>query len=196
DGSRDDTSARGLEAGARVIRSGKSRGKGAALRAGLARTDAAIVVFIDADLGASAAIARSLATAVATGEADMAVAAPPPSGASGFGIVERLARSVVWHATGAAPARPLSGQRAMRRAVLDRCVIAERFGVEVALSIDAARAGFRILEVPLELTHDKTGRDVSGFVHRARQGIDVLVVAAPRLLRSSRYLPAPRAKQR
>ena len=35
---------------------------------------------------------------------------------------------------------------------------APRFGMEIAMTIDAARAGFRIVEIDLALAHRATGR--------------------------------------
>ena len=37
------------------------------------------------------------------------------------------------------------------------------------MTVDAHRAGFRVVEVELELEHRATGRDPRGFIHRARQ---------------------------
>jgi glucosyl-3-phosphoglycerate synthase len=41
--------------------------------------------------------------------------------------------------------------------------------METAMTIDAVRAGFRVGEVELDLEHRPTGRNVAGFLHRARQ---------------------------
>ena len=43
------------------------------------------------------------------------------------------------------------------------------FGMEIGMTIDAARAGFRVVEVELDLSHRATGRTAAGFTHRARQ---------------------------
>jgi hypothetical protein len=40
------------------------------------------------------------------------------------------------------------------------------------MNIDAARAGFRIVEVQLDLGHRATGRTLRGFAHRFRQLVD------------------------
>lgn len=72
---------------------------------------------------------------------------------------------------------PLSGQRAVRRAVLESCGGFEKgFGVEVALTITAARKGFRISEVDVPMTHRATGRGIAGFRHRGRQLKQILIV--------------------
>jgi glucosyl-3-phosphoglycerate synthase len=50
------------------------------------------------------------------------------------------------------------------------------------MTIDAARLGFRVREIAVPLRHAPTGRDVPGFLHRARQGRDLLAAALPRAL--------------
>jgi glycosyltransferase involved in cell wall biosynthesis len=181
DASSDGTARRAREEGVTVVRLDRRLGKGGALRAGLARTEADVLLFIDGDLGATARIAAGLLEPVLDGVADMAIAAPPPSGTSGFGLVEALSRRGIRGLTGREMARPLSGQRALRRDVLERSRIAPRFGVETALTIDALRAGFRVVEVPLDFEHARTGRNATGFVHRARQGADIVIVLLSRL---------------
>ena len=185
DASSDGTADAARGAGADVVELPRNRGKGAALREGLTRTTAPILVFIDGDLGPSARVARELLEPVIAGEADMTIAAPPPDGPSGFGLVEGFARAGIRATTGRTFARPLSGQRALRRDVLARARIAQRFGVEAALTIDAVRAGFRVVEIPLRFEHARTGRTAAGFAHRARQGADVVLVLASRLRRPS-----------
>lgn len=185
DGSDDDTIDEAAGAGARVIRLSGNRGKGAALTAGVeAAGPVEIVVFADADLEASAASLESLLAPLRAGSADMAIAAPPPSGPSGFGVVETFARRGIRRCTGRTFSRPLSGQRAMRGAVLEAIELAPGFGIDVALTIDAVRAGFHVVEIPCSFTHARTGRDVAGFAHRGKQGADVAAALAPRLLRS------------
>lgn len=186
DGSSDGTADIARTEGATVLRQ-RNAGKGAALRAGVLATTADVVAFIDADLGDTAAVAGPLAEPVLLGEADMTIAAPPPSGPSGFGLVEGFARWGIARASGFEGSRPLSGQRALRREIVERFGIAGRFGVEVALTIDAVRAGYRVREVPFPIEHDRTGRNLAGFVHRAKQGLDVAAVLATRFrLRTSR----------
>jgi hypothetical protein len=48
--------------------------------------------------------------------------------------------------------------------------------METGMTIDAARAGFRIEEVQLDLAHRATGRTWRGFVHRGRQLVDFVAV--------------------
>jgi glycosyltransferase involved in cell wall biosynthesis len=185
DGSRDGTPVEAERAGARVVRLGRNTGKGKALAHGVASTRAEILLFADADLRASAANLRAVVQPVVAGEADLAIATPPRGdGPSGFGLVEGLARWGIARLGGRRMQRPLSGQRAVRREVVTTCrAFARGFGVETAFTIDALRAGYRVIEVPCEITHARTGRDPAGFRHRARQGFDVARALAGRAIR-------------
>ena len=99
-------------------------------------------------------------------------------------MVKTLSRTAIRWLTGFAPAEPLSGQRAVRRECLEACrPLAEGFGLETAMTIDAVRLGFRVGEVPIDMSHRATGRTLSGFLHRAGQGIDILRAVVPRALR-------------
>jgi len=172
DGSTDSTSVHAEEAGARIIRTKVNRGKGAALMEGIRAARGDILLLLDADLGESATEARRLLAPVLSGEADMAIATFPsmPGKGGGFGLVVRLARWGIYRATGKRMLAPLSGQRALRRSVwerIGRC--APGFGVEVGLTIDALRAGFRVIEVPTNMTHRVTGWEWKSIWHRAKQ---------------------------
>jgi glycosyltransferase involved in cell wall biosynthesis len=186
DGSTDATSGVAAAAGAEVVTLPVNRGKGGAVSAGLDRVGPpeAIVVLVDADTGATASAAELLLRPVVAGEADLAVAVlPPAQGRGGFGAVAALAGWLVRRACGLTVAAPLSGQRAAPLALLRGLDFAPRFGLEVAMTIDAVRAGARVVEVPCPFDHHHTGRTWRGFRHRAGQGIDVLRAGVPRLLR-------------
>ncbi len=177
DGSEDETPFVAHEAGARLIQLDGNCGKGAALNAGLAETDADIILMIDADLGPTAAETRRLLEPVLAGHADMSIAVmkAPAGHRGGFGFVMMLSKWAVRRYGGADVTAPLSGQRAVRRNVLvDVGGFASGFGAETALTIDALRKGYRIVEVPLPIMHRFTGRDWRGFAHRARQFVDIL----------------------
>jgi hypothetical protein len=68
---------------------------------------------------------------------------------------------------------PISGQRAMHAGVLgDLLPFAPGFGMELGMTIDAVRAGYRVLELELDLGHRASGRTPAGFAHRGRQLAD------------------------
>jgi len=186
DGSNDRTASVARRAGATVVGLSRNRGKAAALQRGLDETGGAgVVLFADADLGASAAALQAVLDPVLAGTADVAVAAPPRAdGPSGFGAVEGLARWGIRRVTGVRLDRPLSGQRAARREVLAALDgFAPGFGIETSFTLDALRAGYRVVEVPCAISHARTGRDLAGFAHRARQGLDVARALAARARR-------------
>lgn len=171
DGSTDDTAIKARLAGAKVISLPANSGKGEALNRGLKELTADIIVFLDADLGSSAAEAKHLINPIISGAADMTIARFPKSKRKGgFGLVKRLAREGIRRHTGLVMESPLSGQRAMTRRVADKTApFATGFGVEVNMTITAAKQGFRIFEVPVNMRHNETGRNWRGFVHRGKQ---------------------------
>jgi Glycosyl transferase family 2 len=134
-----------------------------------------VFVLCDGDLGESAGELRALAGAVEDGTADMAVARFRRREGGGFGLALAVARWAIRRRCGFQAHAPLSGQRALRAGALrDVLPFAEGFGMEVGMTIDAVRAGHRVLEIELDLAHRATGRTATGFAHRARQLLDVL----------------------
>lgn len=178
DGSRDKTSQRAKEQGIKVIDLKSNRGKGGAMNAAVVALDADIVVFIDADLGASAGEADKIINPVLHGQCDLCIAAfPPPRKKGGFGLVKGTAVKAIKQVGNIEVSAPLSGQRAMTREVLQAVTpFAEAYGVELAMSVRALRAGFNLMEVPTTMSHNETGRDLRGFIHRGKQFFDVLKV--------------------
>jgi len=181
DGSTDATAAKALEAGAHCLDLPRNLGKGGALNAGLAALmgrvaerlspEPAALLLADADLAETAGRLGRLLDPVLAGEADLAIAdLPAQQGAGGFGVAMGLARRGMARATGRRMAEPLSGQRAVRWEALPALLpFAPGFGVEVAMTIDALRAGLRVVEIEVDLHHNPTGKDLSGIFHRARQ---------------------------
>lgn len=175
DGSRDATFQQAMRWKARVIRHPWNMGKGRAMETGWQASRGDILLFLDADLGTSAAFAWKLLDPVLAGEADMTIAVlPPAERKGGFGLVKGLASAGVRMLAGFDSRAPLSGQRAVRRQVLEQVGGFSRgFGIEVGLTIDAARKGFVIQELAVPFRHRESGRDWQGVVHRGRQLIHV-----------------------
>jgi glycosyltransferase involved in cell wall biosynthesis len=175
DASTDGTAEAALFAGARVVSRGRPHGKGAnvtaAAEAVLSEGAAPeLVLLCDGDLGGSAARLAPLVAAVEAGECDLAVAAFGRRVGGGFGLALGFARWAIRRLCGFEAQAPISGQRAMRTEVL-RAVIpfARGYGMEIGMTVDAVRAGYRVGEYELELSHRATGRTFGGFVHRGRQ---------------------------
>lgn len=184
DASADNTAELARQAGAVVISLPTNLGKGGALNRGVAVATGDIIALVDGDLGSSAAEVAKLLAPVVAGHADMTVAKfPKARKKGGFGLVKGLARNGIKWYTGLETLAPLSGQRAMTRQVVELLGGFESgFGVEVGMTIDAARKGFRIMEVEADMTHAETGRDWRGFLHRGRQFVHVARVLASRLV--------------
>lgn len=186
DASTDGTPEEARATGATVLRVDHRLGKGGALEGALARVDEAeLWLLADGDLGETAKGLEALVRVVEAGEADIAVAAFPPARAGGFGLVKKATRHVIRVQCGFEASAPLSGQRALSARAMELVrPLAAGFGVEAAMTIDAVRAGLRVVEVPVDgLDHRPTYRDAPGFVHRARQGWDIARAVWPRLFR-------------
>lgn len=181
DGSTDNTASLSEKAGARVISLERNRGKGDALNHALGKLgsfDFDVLLLVDGDVGESAREASKLLQPVLSGEADMTIAVfPKLRDKGGFGLVKGLARWGIKAKTSRIMEAPLSGQRVLKREILTSVgKFARGFGMEVALTIDALKAGFKVKEVPVNMTHAVTGRDFPGFFHRGRQFLSVLWV--------------------
>jgi glycosyltransferase involved in cell wall biosynthesis len=184
DGSGDGTAAAALEAGASVLRIPRRIGKGGALEGALRRVPKAdIWLFADADLGATANGLQVLVECVLAGIADLAIASFPPQSGGGLGTVKTFASRSISLLGHLHVTEPLSGQRAITSACLAAVrPLATGFGVETAMTIDAARAGFNVTEIPVRaLRHRQTHRSLRGFRHRGRQGVDIARAVARRL---------------
>jgi len=187
DASEDGTAEAAMAAGAEVVSRGRPHGKGANVSAA---AEAALSVAVpprllllcDGDLGASAARLAPLVEAVRKGECDLAVAAFSCRVGGGFGLALGFARWAIRRLCGLETEAPISGQRAMRVEVL-RAVLpfARGYGMEIGITVDAVRAGFRLREYELDLEHRATGKDFRGFLHRARQLRDFARVYLSRL---------------
>jgi glycosyltransferase involved in cell wall biosynthesis len=187
DASRDGTAELAMTAGAQVVRRVKAHGKGgnvtAACEAALSAEPApALVLLCDGDLGESAGRLGPLVDAVAAGECDLAVAAFARRVGGGFGVALGFARWAERRLCGFEGRAPISGQRALRAEAL-RAVLpfARGFGMEIGMTVDAIRAGYRVGEYEIDLAHRATGRDARGFVHRAVQIRDFAFVFLSRL---------------
>ncbi len=202
DGSTDGTAAIAETQGARVVRSARVIGKGGAVtlavhaalaeaRQSVAAPEALlgneesegdswgglVAVLCDGDLGESAGRLGPLVESVRRGESDLAVAAFSKRVGGGFGVAVGFAAWAIRRRCGLSLRAPISGQRALRAQTLEQALpLAPRFGMEVGMTIDVARAGARVGELDLDLSHRATGRTFGGFVHRGRQLLDFVRV--------------------
>lgn len=157
DGSQDRTADAARKSGAKVIEHKENQGKAGAMKTGFEATDAAVILFMDADLiGLSPAHVEALLNPVVNREADMTV-----------GIFDE-GRAMTDLAQLVAPY--LSGQRAVRREIVDEMFRSEpnadlsRFGIEVALTRHVKDHGYRVVEVPLSEMSHRTKEEKLGLV--------------------------------
>jgi glycosyltransferase involved in cell wall biosynthesis len=185
DGSTDATVRVARDAGATVWRSRRNHGKAAAMLVGAEAVRALDerqqadgprhLLFLDADLGRTAANAGPLIEPVVGGTADMTIAVfANRVKLGGHGFVVRLSSAGISRATGWTPTQPLNGQRCLTRAAFEAArPLASGFGVETAMTIDLKRKGLCIMEVEVDMAHRATGGDLRSQFHRARQFADV-----------------------
>jgi glycosyltransferase involved in cell wall biosynthesis len=169
--------------GAAVTRAARAALRDAEARSHEARPTArhpsskSVFVFCDGDLGDSAGALAALADAVARGDADIAVGAFATRVGGGVGLALGFARWAIRRRCGLDTRAPISGQRALsEQALRDVLPLADGFGMEIGMTVDAVRAGHRIVELDLDLAHRATGRTPAGFAHRGRQLLDFVRV--------------------
>lgn len=157
----------------KVFKLDKNRGKGYALNYGLkiSMKNADIIGFLDGDLGSSSSEIKKLITPILNDEADVIIAKfPPAKKKGGLGFVKGLAKQSVLDMTAVELDATLSGQRIFKKEVLERFdEIPFGYGVEVGMTIDMLKHGYKIKEVLVNMTHSETGRNLKGFVHRGKQ---------------------------
>ncbi len=154
DSSTDDTAELARQAGARVLTS-SMLGKGASMHDGMLRAGQDIVSYLDGDLhGLRPGIVSSLCGPLLRGEADMVKAC---FGRASGRVTELTAKPMlkVFFPELAHLGQPLGGVMAARRSLLQTLTFESGYGVDIALVIDAHRAGARVAEVDIgSLQHD------------------------------------------
>ncbi|MCT4585074.1 MAG: glycosyltransferase family 2 protein [Peptostreptococcaceae bacterium] len=181
DGSSDDTyfKVKDLDK-VKAIKLDVNKGKGNAVNIGIQNisNESEIVVFLDADLKESSKDAYKLIVPIIENQADVTIAQfPRAKTKGGFGFVKNLAKNGVKYFTNKELTSVLSGQRGFKREVINRFVeIPSGYGMEVGMTIDILNMGYEIKEIPVNMTHRETKRDLKGFIHRGRQFYHILKV--------------------
>ncbi|MDK2799897.1 MAG: hypothetical protein PWP27_1412 [Clostridiales bacterium] len=177
DGSTDNTYKIAEQSGAKVLRCLKNGGKGNALKIGIEKCKGEIIVFLDADVGKSAKEIKKIIDPIQQGKCDVAIAKfGKAKKKGGFGIVKFVSRYGARLLSGAYVESILSGQRAFKIEVLRKIEIGTGYGAEVGMTIDIIKNGYTILECDVDMTHNETGRDLKGFIHRGKQMYDIIKV--------------------
>lgn len=215
DGSADETAELAAAAGAHVVRHARNRGKAAAMETGAeavrliesaAGEPVAVglkprhLLFLDADLAASAAAAGPLVEPIRAGTAELTIAVfARRVRKGGFGVVVATSAAGTTRAIGWHPAQPLNGIRCLTRDAFTAALpLAAGWGAETGMTIDLARKGMRITEVEVPLSHRATGNDWRSQLHRLRQLVDVMRALAVRepWVRRLRAVARPRDGRR
>lgn len=171
DGSSDRTAEEARRAGARVVSLPRNVGKGGAMKAGANHTSAEVLLFVDADLtGLTRAHLVALVEPVVSERCDMTVGLFD-EGRFATDMAQKLAPS-------------LSGQRAVRRSLIDNIPKLEEtgYGVERVISKYAEREGIRVEWVVLKNVAQITKEEKIGF----RKGFRARLKMYWEIIRSSR----------
>lgn len=170
----------------KVIRQPSNKGKGVALCKGIELTikNSDVIIFVDADLEKSAKDIEKLIHPILENKADVTIAKfPPAKRKGGFGFVKKLAKEGVYINTGVRIDTVLSGQRAFKKEVLEKInKVYTGYGIELGMTIDILNKGYNILEIPVNMHHNETGRNLSGFIHRGKQFWQILIVLIPKTI--------------
>ena len=181
DGSTDNTAEVVDKLGVSIINLAKNQGKGFAMKKAMEQKEYDYIAFVDGDLGLSSVEVEKLIYPVVSGEVDFTIAKFPNSSdvthiKGGFGFVKKLARYGVYKYTGTKINTSLSGQRVYNKKVIDNmCYIPDRFGVEVAMTVETLRMGYTVGEIDVNMSHRETGRSIRDFTHRGKQFLDIFV---------------------
>lgn len=158
------------------IKLNKNCGKGYAIKKAIEELNFDILVLVDGDLGESSSEVEKLIYPVVNNESDVTIARfPRPSKKGGFGFVKKLAKYGVYMYTGKKIDTTLSGQRVYKKEVIDKITyIPDRFGIEVAMTVQTLKNGYNISEIDVNMRHRETGRSMNDFLHRGKQFWDIL----------------------
>ncbi len=152
-----------------------NKGKGNAVRYALDYVTGSFVALLDADLCESAAEVKKLIEHIRPGEKSMIIGRlPSPKKTGGFGIVRKVSGSGFHALTSRRVDSLLSGQRILPLDFLRSIDLPDGFGLEFKLTLEGVRKGFELIEVPVDMRHRETGRDIKGFLHRGKQCLDIL----------------------
>ncbi|MBS4539973.1 glycosyltransferase family 2 protein [Clostridium sp. D2Q-11] len=175
DGSSDNTFEEVKKNNVDCIKIDKNRGKGYAIKEGLNKIKSEYYIFIDGDLGHTSQEIESLINPVLRDGYDIAISRfKELDKKTGIGLVKKLAKFGVEFYTGNSLDSVLSGQRIYSKKALESIeYIPDRYGIEVAMTIQAIENGLSIKEVNVDMSHRVTGRDIKGFFHRGKQFKDI-----------------------
>ncbi|WP_026894089.1 glycosyltransferase family 2 protein [Clostridiisalibacter paucivorans] len=178
DGSTDNTIEKIKDLNVKIIKLKKNMGKGYAIKKGLEslyNINFSYLVLLDGDLSNTSKEILKLLKPVLDKKADVSIAKITANKKGGLGLVKSLAKYGTYFYTKCTLESVLSGQRVYKKEVINNIhYIPNGYGVETAMTIDILNSGHSIIEVPVNMKHRETGRDLKGFMHRGKQFISIL----------------------
>ena len=167
----------------KVINNEINEGKGYAVKLALAQVSNRYVVLVDADLKSSAIEMKKLVENTKKSSKNMLVAVyPKPLKKGGFGLVKTLTSKSLYMLTSKKYNSILSGQRLIYTDFLKHVNLPDNFGLEFKITLEAIRNNITIIDVPLNIRHRETGRNIKGFIHRGKQFAGILKVVIRELI--------------
>jgi glycosyltransferase involved in cell wall biosynthesis len=167
----------------KVISYDKNHGKGFAIKQSLPHISNPYVLLVDGDLGSSAVELSKLVEALVPASNQMLVAVyPKPIKKGGFGLVKGLVRKSLRLLTSKSSETALSGQRIMGTEFLKKLELPNTYAIEFKITLEALRRNLEIVEIPVNIRHRETGRNIRGFLHRGKQFINILKVVVRELV--------------
>ena len=155
DGSTDNTYKNAKSEGIRVIKHAQNKGKGAAIKTGIAHSHGDIILFLDADLySISPKKVASILQPLENDEADFVKTSFTRARGRVTELVVKPFFSVIFPFIKFN--QPLSGQFAIKRDLLKELKIDDKWGVDIQILLQLVKKGVRILEVDIgKLKHKK-----------------------------------------
>jgi hypothetical protein len=133
------------------------------------------VALLDADLCESASEVKKLIQRIKPGEKSIIIGKlPAPRRKGGFGIVRKISKRGFHALTSRNVDSLLSGQRILPLNFLKSIDIPDGFGLEFKITLEGVRKGYELIEIPVDMRHRETGRDIRDFLHRGKQCLDIL----------------------
>lgn len=180
DGSNDNTLDVINTLGVKVINLDKNRGKGYAMKTAMNNLEFDYIAFVDGDLADTSEEVEKLIYPILNDKADVSIAKFPKrkemtKSKGGFGLVKLVSKKGIYFFTKKEMNSSLSGQRVYKREVIEKMeYIPDRYGIEVAMTIQVINNNFSIIEVPVTMKHRYSQRNLEGTIHRGKQFCDIM----------------------
>ncbi|MFW6389640.1 MAG: glycosyltransferase family 2 protein [Halanaerobiales bacterium] len=173
DGSKDNTGEIVAKYPVKLVDLTRHRGKGKAVEKGINKSRGDIIVLLDADLKESIREIETLIKPVVHNDVDICIGVLPITG-GGIGLVRMLADWGLYFFAGKKMKAPLSGQRVFKREILDKLIPLDNgYGLEIGMDMKIIKNNISYQEIECDFRHRITKSDISGYLHRGKQFIEI-----------------------